>query len=71
MRCLFVLNMSDDPCNISFFQEINERGTVKFDEKKIQISLWIEFIRKTGLLILRFSILSIKKNRSNPLPLST
>jgi hypothetical protein len=39
MRCLFALNMSDDPCNISFFQEINERGTVKFDEKKIQISL--------------------------------
>jgi hypothetical protein len=31
--------MSDDPCNISFFKEINELGTVKFDEKKIQISL--------------------------------
>jgi hypothetical protein len=36
---VYLLSKYYDPCNISFFKEINELGTVKFDEKKIQISL--------------------------------
>ena len=38
MFYLIVLDMSGDPCNISFFKEINEHGTVKFDENKIHMS---------------------------------